>query len=212
MAKQDVGASHGRGKGRGHEPGVAKVGRHVKIIIEIPDQELETGEYDVRSTAAYGLRQDRYKMKLVLVNKKWRQQLRQEQPTLLRGKSIIAMSRKQKQTARHKLPEGSTASEETIGAPEASSYQAQDTESTAHVIDSQTKAYLDMMFQSTTVSVIQTVKQYMDQQFEVQKEWNVQCMETINRRFVQLEQANLGGNESSNNNTNNNEQMTEVQP
>ncbi|RIB06827.1 hypothetical protein C2G38_2216110 [Gigaspora rosea] len=36
-------------------------------------------------------------------------------------------------------------------------------------------------------------------------------METINRRFAQLEHANLSGNEGSNNNTNNNEQMPNVQ-
>ncbi|RIB30244.1 hypothetical protein C2G38_2153110 [Gigaspora rosea] len=121
------------------------------------------------------------------------------------------MSRKQKQTTRHELPEESTVSEETVGSSEASSNQAQDTQGPAHVIDSQTKAYLDMMFQATKVSVIQTVKQYMDQQFEAQREWNVQCMETINRRFAQLEHANLSGNEGSNNNTNNNEQMPNVQ-
>ncbi|RIB14258.1 hypothetical protein C2G38_2323284 [Gigaspora rosea] len=121
------------------------------------------------------------------------------------------MSRKQKQTTRHELPEESTVLEETVGSSEASSNQAQDTQGPAHVIDSQTKAYLDMMFQATMVSVIQTVKQYMDQQFEAQREWNVQCMETINRRFAQLEHANLSGNEGSNNNTNNNEQMPNVQ-
>ncbi|RIB16279.1 hypothetical protein C2G38_2143173 [Gigaspora rosea] len=121
------------------------------------------------------------------------------------------MSRKQKQTARHELPEGSSISQKTISSSEASSNQVQEAQSPAPVIDSQMKAYIDMMFHATTALVIQTVKQYMDQQFEVQREWNVQCMETINRKFVQLEQTNMGSNEASNSNTNNNEQTTNVQ-
>ncbi|CAG8516181.1 29638_t:CDS:2 [Gigaspora margarita] len=108
------------------------------------------------------------------------------------------MSRKPKQNTRHEQPDESTISEETVGSSEVSGTQVQDTQSLAPIIDVQIKANLDMMIQATTVSAIQTVKQYMDQQLEVQKEWNVQCIETINRRFAQLEQANIGGNEHQN--------------
>ncbi|CAG8775402.1 13072_t:CDS:2 [Gigaspora margarita] len=121
------------------------------------------------------------------------------------------MSKKQKQTVRHEQPDGSTTSEETVGASEASGNQMHDTQRPATMIDPRTKAYLDMIIQSTAALMIQMVKQYMDQQFEVQREWNVQCMETINRRFEQLEKTNAGGNEVSTSNSGNSGQTTSAQ-
>ncbi|CAG8729196.1 2053_t:CDS:1 [Cetraspora pellucida] len=32
---------------------------------------------------------------------------------------------------------------------------------------------------------MQNIQQYMDQQMELQKEWNIRCMKTINQHFIQ---------------------------
>ncbi|CAG8775329.1 12543_t:CDS:1, partial [Cetraspora pellucida] len=49
-------------------------------------------------------------------------------------------------------------------------------------------------------------------QLEVQREWSLRCIETINQRFVQLEQTNLIGNGSNINRSRDNEPPTRQNP
>ena len=55
------------------------------------------------------------------------------------------------------------------------------------------------------MSIMENMRQYMDQQLEVQREWSLRCIETINQRFAQLEQTNLIGNGSNINRPRDNE-------
>ncbi|CAG8605822.1 9922_t:CDS:2 [Ambispora leptoticha] len=57
--------------------------------------------------------------------------------------------------------------------------------------------------QSYDVNIDSQIKTYVDTQFETQREWNAQVMNTISQHFVQLEQTNLQSeinNEIQNNN------------
>ncbi|CAG8511296.1 19514_t:CDS:2, partial [Racocetra fulgida] len=75
-------------------------------------------------------------------------------------------------------------SEKTIESLEPSGSQEQDSQYHEIPLSLQAKAYMDIMIQATVTSMVQSMRQYMDQQFEM-----------INRRFAQLEQANMGSNE-----------------
>ncbi|CAG8477865.1 33960_t:CDS:2 [Gigaspora margarita] len=110
------------------------------------------------------------------------------------------MSKKQKKGTEPIQTEGSTLSEETIESTEPSGSQEQDNQSQENLLSPETKPYLNAMIQTSATSIIQTMRQYMDQQFE-----------TINRRFEQLEQANIGSNELNTNNRTNSEQVASVQ-
>ncbi|CAG8649671.1 8896_t:CDS:2, partial [Dentiscutata erythropus] len=58
-------------------------------------------------------------------------------------------------------------------------------------IDSQIKAYIDNACQTTVSTLIDKVKELINQQAETQKRWNEQLQNTINDRFGKLEQVGL---------------------
>ncbi|CAG8811496.1 8076_t:CDS:2, partial [Gigaspora rosea] len=112
----------------------------------------------------------------------------------------FAMSRKQKKTMEISPLKDRTFSEETIEPSEPSGSQEQEIQSHESQLSPQTKAYLDTIIQSTAASLALSMRQYMDQQFE-----------TINRRFAQLKQANIGGDVGTSSNHSNTEQVTGMQ-
>ncbi|CAG8819898.1 567_t:CDS:2, partial [Cetraspora pellucida] len=75
----------------------------------------------------------------------------------------------------------------------------------------QTKTYVDTVIQTTATAIMRTMQQYMDQQFEVQREWNSQCMDTINQRFIQLEQTSQQSNNNNHQNDDTNQTITNNQ-
>ncbi|RIB10978.1 hypothetical protein C2G38_2204707 [Gigaspora rosea] len=127
-------------------------------------------------------------------------QLHQELPLPLREINQLAMSRKQKKVMEVSPLESRMMSEETIELSEPSGSQEQEIQSQESPLSPQAKAYLDKIIQTTTTSLVQSMQQYMDQQFE-----------TINRRFAQLEQANISGSEGSSNTHGNTDQVTNIQ-
>jgi len=54
-------------------------------------------------------------------------------------------------------------------------------------IEIRMKAYIDATIQATTASIVQNLRQYIDQQAATQQEWNTRLMETINQKFTQSE-------------------------
>ncbi|KAF0533033.1 hypothetical protein F8M41_010733 [Gigaspora margarita] len=68
------------------------------------------------------------------------------------------------------------------------------------------------IIRSTATEIMENTRQYMDQQLEIQKEWNERCIETINQRFAQLEQANLLDSRNSSNQASDNEPSTRQLP
>ncbi|CAG8475676.1 23458_t:CDS:2, partial [Gigaspora rosea] len=82
------------------------------------------------------------------------------------------MSRKQKKTMDISPLEEGTASEETIELSEPSGSQEQGAQSQETPLNPQIKAYLDTIIQNTAASLAQSMRQYMDQQFETMNRSN----------------------------------------
>ncbi|RIB12225.1 hypothetical protein C2G38_2258749 [Gigaspora rosea] len=99
----------------------------------------------------------------------------------------------------------SNESSETIAT---STSQSQDIQISDAGIDNQTRVYIDTVIQSTTEAIMRNMQQLMNQHIETQKQWNIQCMETINQRFERLEQLNLQSEGNSSNQSSNNGQTT----
>ncbi|CAG8762298.1 1585_t:CDS:1, partial [Cetraspora pellucida] len=99
----------------------------------------------------------------------------------------------------------SATSEDTVEAETEHNSQRQETDEINVWIDTPIKTYVDILIQVTTASIMQNIRQYMDQQMEVQREWNIRCMETINQRFAQLEQTNTLDSEIRNNQVSDND-------
>ncbi|CAG8453400.1 5141_t:CDS:2 [Gigaspora rosea] len=75
------------------------------------------------------------------------------------------MSKKQKKVMEVSPLEARTISEETIKS-EPSGSREQEAQSQESPLSPQTKAYLDTIIQNTTASLVQSMRQYMGQQFE----------------------------------------------
>ncbi|CAG8684688.1 7051_t:CDS:2, partial [Cetraspora pellucida] len=89
-------------------------------------------------------------------------------------------------------------SEDTVEVHASHESQRQDTDKRNIQIDTETKSYLDAIIQSTASAIMENMRQYIDQQLEAQREWNLRCIETINQCFAQLEQTNLIGSVENN--------------
>ncbi|KAF0485248.1 hypothetical protein F8M41_022857 [Gigaspora margarita] len=119
---------------------------------------------------------------------------------------------KRKVKSKDDCQDGSTPSEDTIEASISQEIQEHKTNVGDITIDTQTKAYVDAIICSTATAIMENTRQYMDQQLEIQKEWNERCIETINQRFAQLEQANLLDSRNSSNQASDNKPSTRQQP
>ncbi|CAG8771169.1 23935_t:CDS:2, partial [Gigaspora rosea] len=75
-------------------------------------------------------------------------------------------------------------------------------------LDSQTRAYIDTVIESTAAAIMRSMQQMMDQQTENQRQWNSQYMETINQMFERLEQMNISNNDTSGNRSSESSQIT----
>ncbi|CAG8598808.1 13621_t:CDS:2, partial [Cetraspora pellucida] len=105
----------------------------------------------------------------------------------------------------------SIVSNESVETITASGSQSQEERSPEIGIDTQTKTYVDTVIQTTATAIMRTMQQYMDQQFEAQREWNSQCMDTINQRFTQLEQTSQQSNNNNHQNDDTNQTITNNQ-
>ncbi|CAG8715348.1 12598_t:CDS:1, partial [Racocetra fulgida] len=77
-------------------------------------------------------------------------------------------------------------------------------------IDPQVKAYINNAYQTTILTVIDKVKELINQQAENQRCWNEQLQNTIKDHFSKLEQISLINN--SNNQPTEEEQSNQVIP
>ncbi|CAG8569799.1 6735_t:CDS:1 [Cetraspora pellucida] len=115
---------------------------------------------------------------------------------------------KQKVKNKDDCQDKSTNSENTIEAGMPHDSQGHETNEINRQMNTQTKAYMETIIQSSATSTMENMQQYMDQQLEVQKEWSLRCIEMINQCFAQLEQTNLIGNGSNTNQPQDNEPLT----
>ncbi|CAG8730401.1 11834_t:CDS:1, partial [Gigaspora rosea] len=93
----------------------------------------------------------------------------------------------------------SFASNESLKTIDTSTNQTQEGQGSNEGLNGQTREYIDTVIQSTAAAIMCSMQQMMDQQNENQRQWNSQCMETINQRFERLEQMNFSNNDTSGN-------------
>ncbi|CAG8577751.1 37355_t:CDS:2 [Gigaspora margarita] len=81
-------------------------------------------------------------------------------------------------------------------------------------VDEATKAYINNTCQNTISTIIEKVKELINQQAESQKAWNEQIQQTMNNRFNQLVQMNWNNTtrQSANNQLAGNNQATNLSP
>ncbi|RIB27508.1 hypothetical protein C2G38_2137789 [Gigaspora rosea] len=102
----------------------------------------------------------------------------------------------------------SSASNESSDTIATSTSQNQNVQDSSGGIDNQTRMYIDIVIQSTTEAIMRNMQQMMNQQIKNQRQWNTQCMETINQRFERLEQMNIQSDDISGNRNKDSGQMT----
>ncbi|RIB21382.1 hypothetical protein C2G38_2176813 [Gigaspora rosea] len=76
----------------------------------------------------------------------------------------------------------SFASNESLKTIDTSTNQTQEGQGSNEGLNGQTREYIDTVIQSTAAAIMCSMQQMMDQQNENQRQWNSQCMETINQR------------------------------
>ncbi|KAF0475795.1 hypothetical protein F8M41_024545 [Gigaspora margarita] len=111
------------------------------------------------------------------------------------------MTNKQKPRNNNISRSDSTTSEssaETIGAAD-----NQGNEVSTASIEPGTRSYIDSTIQAATVSLMQQIQQFINQQAETQRQWNAQLLETINQRLAHVEQPNVNNNNQTESNPNN---------
>ncbi|CAG8765055.1 15334_t:CDS:1, partial [Racocetra persica] len=67
-------------------------------------------------------------------------------------------------------PADSNTSQDTVESVEPSGAQIQEPQNVGFGLNQQTKAYLDATIQATAASIVQNMRQYMNQQLETQRE------------------------------------------
>ncbi|KAF0469307.1 hypothetical protein F8M41_025586 [Gigaspora margarita] len=70
-------------------------------------------------------------------------------------------------------------------------------------IEPGTRSYIDSTIQAATVSLMQQMQQFINQQAETQRQWNVQLLETIKQKLALVEQPNVNNNNQPESNPNN---------
>ncbi|KAF0511328.1 hypothetical protein F8M41_018277 [Gigaspora margarita] len=70
-------------------------------------------------------------------------------------------------------------------------------------IEPGTRLYINSTIQAAIVSLMQQMQQFINQQAETQRQWNVQLLETINQKLTHAEQPNVNNNNQTESNPNN---------